>query len=106
VTPEAALRDQVDFAKYVGENEIWEVWLAAAQTSYVIDQSIATTEPAFLAKHAFRLAQLFNNFYHRHHILTESDEQRKKFLLATVAVARRELVRVLEVMGISVPAVM
>jgi arginyl-tRNA synthetase len=105
-TQEAALQDKVDFAAYVSENEIWEVWLAAAQTSYVVDQSIATTEPAFLAKHAFRLAQLFNNFYHRHHILTESDEQRKKFLLATVAIARRELVRVLRVMGISVPAVM
>ncbi len=105
-TQEAVLQDQIEFAKYVGENEIWEVWLAAAQTSHVIDQSIATTEPAFLAKHAFRLAQLFNNFYHRHHILTETDQQRKKFLLATVAVARRELVRVLGVMGISVPEVM
>ena len=106
VTQEAALQDRSDFASYVREDEIWEVWLAAAQTSYVIEQSIATTEPAFLAKHAFRLAQLFNNFYHRHHILTESDEQRKKFLLATVAVARRELVRVLQVMGISTPPVM
>ncbi len=98
-----------DLAKYLaGEtaNEIWELWLAAAKTSYIIDQSIATTEPAYLAKHAFQLAQLFNTFYHRHPILSESDEGRKKFLLATVAVVRRELARVLAVMGISVPAVM
>ena len=67
---------------------------------------IATTEPAYLAKHAFQLAQLFNTFYHRHPILSEADEGRKKFLLATVAVVRRELTRVLAVMGISVPAVM
>ncbi|MBZ5650181.1 MAG: arginine--tRNA ligase [Acidobacteriia bacterium] len=87
-------------------NEIWELWLAAAKTSYIIDQSIATTEPAYLAKHAFQLAQLFNAFYHRHPILSEADEGRKKFLLATVAVVRRELTRVLAVMGISVPAVM
>jgi arginyl-tRNA synthetase len=87
-------------------NEIWELWLAAAKTSYIIDQSIATTEPAYLAKHAFQLAQLFNTFYHRHPILSEADEGRKKSLLATVAVVRRELTRILAVMGISVPAVM
>ena len=98
-----------DLAKYLaGEtaNEIWELWLAAAKTSYIVDQSISTTEPAYLAKHAFQLAQLFNTFYHRHPILSEADEGRKKFLLATVAVVRRELTRVLAVMGIGVPAVM
>jgi arginyl-tRNA synthetase len=99
----------VDFAKYLtGEtgDELWELWLAASKTSYVIDQCIATTEPAYLAKHAFQLAQLFNYFYHRHPILTEPDEGRKKFLLSTVAVVRRELMRALAVMGITVPPVM
>ena len=98
-----------ELAKYLaGEsgNEIWELWLAVAKTSYIIDQCIATTEPAYLAKHAFQLAQFFNTFYHRYPILSETDEGRKKFLLATVAVVRRELTRVLAVMGISVPAVM
>ena len=98
-----------DFKKYFNDesgNEIWELWLAASQSSYIIDQCIATTEPAYAAKHAFQLAQLFNNFYHRHHVLTESDVSRKKFLLATVAVVRRELIRVLATMGISVPPVM
>ena len=66
-------------------HEIWELWLAASKTSYVIDQCIATTEPAYLAKHAFQLAQLFNTFYHRYPILSETDEGRKRFLLATVA---------------------
>jgi arginyl-tRNA synthetase len=87
-------------------NEIWELWLAASKTSYVVDQCIATTEPAYLAKHVFQLAQLFNTFYHRYPILTEPDEKRKQFLLATVAVVRRELIRALAVMGITVPAVM
>jgi arginyl-tRNA synthetase len=99
----------LDFAKYFeGENdgEIWELWLAAAKTSALIDQCIATTEPAYLAKHAFQLGQLFNTFYHRHNILHEPDEGRKQFLLVTTAVARRELIRVLAVMGIRVPSVM
>lgn len=86
--------------------EIWELWLAAAKTSYVMNQCIATTEPAYLAKHAFQMAQLFNTFYHRHPILAEADEGRKNFLLATAAVVRRELIRVLNAMGIGVPSVM
>jgi arginyl-tRNA synthetase len=98
-----------DFAQYLAAesaNEIWELWLASAKTSYIVDQCIATTEPAYLAKHAFQLAQLFNTFYHRYPILSETDEKRKKFLLATVAVVRRELIRTLAVMGITVPPVM
>jgi arginyl-tRNA synthetase len=98
-----------ELAKFFqGENadEFWELWLTAAKTSYIVDQCIATTEPAYLAKHAFQLAQLFNTFYHRHPILSEPDEKRKQLLLATVAVARRELMRTLAVMGITVPPVM
>jgi arginyl-tRNA synthetase len=98
-----------EFAKYLNGdagNDIWEIWLSAAKTSYVVGQCIATTEPAYLAKHAFQLAQLFNTFYHRYPILNEADEGRKKFLLTTAAVVRRELIRILAIMGISAPAVM
>jgi len=98
-----------DLSKYLsgdGGNEFWELWRASSQTSYVIDKCIATTEPAYLAKHVFQLAQLFNTFYHRHPILSEPEEKRKQFLLATVAVVRRELIRCLAVMGITVPPVM
>jgi arginyl-tRNA synthetase len=98
-----------DLSKYLsGEagNDIWELWLAAGKTSFVVNQCIATTEPAYLAKHAFQLAQLFNTFYHRYPILAESDEGRKRFLLTTAVIVRRELVRVLAAMGITVPPVM
>ncbi|HKN72167.1 MAG TPA: arginine--tRNA ligase [Terriglobales bacterium] len=106
---EASLVSTEDFAQYLaGEsgNDIWELWLSAAKTSYIVGQCIATTEPAYLAKHAFQLAQLFNTFYHRYPILSETDEGRRKFLLATAAVVRRELIRVLAAMGIGVPPVM
>jgi arginyl-tRNA synthetase len=98
-----------DFDTFLGGdagNQIWELWLAAAQTSHIVRQCIVATEPAYMAKHAFRLAQLFNVFYHRHPILSEPDESRKRFLLTTAAVVRRELIRVLSVMGIRVPTAM
>ncbi len=109
IEPEQALAAEVDFARFFADEsgtEIWELWLLAGKTSSIIEQCIATTEPAYAAKHAFQLAQQFNNFYHRHHILTEEDAERKKFLLATAAVVRRELISVLRVMGITVPPVM
>jgi arginyl-tRNA synthetase len=105
----ASRTSPADLAQYLtgaGSNEFWELWLAASKTSYVVDRCISTTEPAFMAKHVFQLAQLFNAFYHRHPILSEPDEKRKQFLLATVAAVRRELIRTLAIMGITVPAVM
>jgi arginyl-tRNA synthetase len=69
----------------------------------MIEQCIATAEPAYLARYAFQLAQQFNNFYHRHHVLNETDPTRKAFLLATAAVAQREMVRALGYLGIEAP---
>jgi arginyl-tRNA synthetase len=86
--------------------DIWALWLRAGRRTLVLEQCITTSEPAFLAKHAFQLAQEFNNFYHKHHILTEEDPTRKTFLLATAAVAMRELVLALSWLGIESPEAM
>jgi arginyl-tRNA synthetase len=104
----AALAD-LDVGRYLtgeGSEGIWEVWLRAGKTTLLLDQCIQTAEPAYLAKHAFQLAQDFSNFYRLHHILSEEDPARKALLLATAAVTERELVRCLGWMGVSAPAVM
>jgi arginyl-tRNA synthetase len=112
-TPEAVLAEfgavrggTLDYASGEENEDIWALWLRAARRTLVLDQCIASSEPAYLAKHAFQLAQEFNNFYHRHHILTEEDPARKTFLLATAAVALRELVIALEWLGIESPEAM
>jgi arginyl-tRNA synthetase len=89
-----------------GNEDIWALWLRAGRRTMVLEQCISTSEPAYLAKHAFQLAQEFNNFYHKHHILTEEDPARKTFLLATAAVALRELIEVLSWLGIESPEAM
>jgi len=108
--PEEALRESagIDWSRYISanDNDIWELWLTASKLPLIIEQCIATTEPAYLAKYAFQLAQMFNNFYHKHHILTEADEERKKFLFATAAYVRQELTRTLALLGISAPEIM
>jgi arginyl-tRNA synthetase len=111
VTPESVLSQfaAIDPAAYLegaASSDIWSLWLRAARRTLVLDQCITASEPAYLAKHAFQLAQEFNNFYHKHHILTEEDPLRKAFLLATAAVALRELVEVLSWLGIESPDAM
>ena len=108
IAPEEAVAEKVDlsFLEKPDADEIWQLWLTAGQTSSIVQQCLATTEPAYIAKHVFQLAQQFNNFYHKHHILTESDEARKSFLLATAAAVRRSLIECLGLMGITAPPVM
>jgi arginyl-tRNA synthetase len=103
----AAVAD-LDLSELVTEEgtSLWETWLLAARLTALIEQAIATAEPAYLARYAFQLAQQFNNFYHRHHVLNEQDANRRALLLATAAVARREMVRALGYLGIESPPVM
>jgi arginyl-tRNA synthetase len=112
VTPEAVFAEFAEldgmsaFLDGEAATDIWSLWLRAARRTLVLEQCITTSEPAYLAKHAFQLAQEFNNFYHKHHILTEEDPARKTFLLATAAVALRELIVVLSWLGIQSPEAM
>ena len=85
---------------------VWETWLLASRLSTTIEQAIHAAEPAFVARYAFQLAQQFNNFYHRHHVLHETDPVRRGLLLATAAVAAREMERALRLLGIRAPEVM
>jgi arginyl-tRNA synthetase len=106
LSAEEILAGQIDLRLLKEDDELWELWLRAGQVSSMIEQCISTTEPAYAAKFAFQLAQQFNNFYHKHHILTETDETKKSFLLATAAVVRRALIQSLDFMGIGAPSVM
>ncbi len=110
-TPEASLAAiaDLDLSSILDTEEgtsLWETWLLASKLTLMIEQCIATAEPAYLAKYAFQLAQQFNNFYHRHHVLNETNPTRKALLLATAAVAQREMVRALGYLGIQAPSVM
>ena len=99
VTAEAA-------AKFLGGADgavMWELLLAVGSLDSAVDAAITAQEPAFLTKYAFQLAQGFNNFYHKHHILSEGDAEKRAFLLAMTEVVERELVRVLELLGIEAP---
>jgi arginyl-tRNA synthetase len=82
---------------------LWELLLGAGSLDYAVEASIATQEPAFVAKYAFQLAQAFNLFYHKHHILSEADETKRAFLLRLTELVESQLVRALSLLGIEAP---
>jgi arginyl-tRNA synthetase len=90
---------------YTGEDGLafWELTMLAGQLEAAVEQAISSEEPAVVAKYAFRLAQAFNNFYHRYHILSESDLARQHFLLYLVHLTERTLTLATEQMGIEIP---
>jgi arginyl-tRNA synthetase len=99
VSAEAAAR----FLTGVDGSGWWELLLQAGTLDYASDAAIGAQEPAFVAKYAFQLAQALNNFYHKHHILSELDAEKRAFLLGLTEIVERQLVRALSLMGIEAP---
>jgi arginyl-tRNA synthetase len=93
-------------ASTLAADELWQLLMLASQTMAAAEQSLQASEPAVLAKYAFQLAQAFNTFYHRHHILREEDAGKQAFLLWLAGLVRRQLLQALEWLGIEVPEVM
>jgi arginyl-tRNA synthetase len=85
------------------ENDVWELILLADSLETQIELALSAQEPAFIAKYSFQLAQAFNLFYHRHHILSEPDAAKKQFLLDTAALVERKLIAALDILGIEAP---
>src|SRR5437588_5384408 len=97
---EAALKD---FLKASEGDDLWELALAAGSLDAQVATALSAQEPAFVAKYAFELAQAFNLFYHRHHILSEAAAAKRNFLLRLSRFVERQLVTALDLLGIEAP---
>ena len=97
---EAALKD---FLKASEGDDLWELALAAGSLDAQVATALSAQEPAFVAKYAFELAQMFNLFYHRHHIISEANAAKRSFLLRLSRLVERQLVTALDLLGIEAP---
>jgi arginyl-tRNA synthetase len=86
-----------------GDNEIWEIVYQAARLPEIARQIAQSLELGQLCKCAFSLAQKFNLFYHKHHILSETDLQKRRHLLLVADLVRRQLGKALDLLGCEVP---
>jgi arginyl-tRNA synthetase len=86
------------------DHELWGLVLEASRLDDVVEQVVRSLEFAALAKYGFGLAQHFNAFYHRAQILNEERDDVRRWRAAAVAYYRQQLTRVLDLMGVAVPA--
>ena len=92
--------DQEVFERQLANEDFWQMLLEASRRESATEKAAAAGEPAHLARFGFQLSQAFNNFYHRHHILNETEPERKAFLLWMTTFFLEELETVLDTMGI------
>ena len=85
------------------EDDLWEILLSSASLSDVAERALASLELSTIARHAFTLAQAFNQFYHRHPIINEENAALRNRRLAVARIFRREISRLLEILGIPEP---
>ena len=99
--------DPAKLRDFLSENdELWELVFQAARLPEVVRQVTKSLELAQLCKYAFQLAQKFNLFYHKYHILSESDADRRGHLLLVLDLVRRQLTKALDLLGCEVPLMM
>jgi arginyl-tRNA synthetase len=84
-------------------DDIWELVYQAARLPEVVRQVMQSLEVSQLGKFVFYLAQRFNLFYHKYHILSETDSQRKQHLLLIVDLVRRQMEKAFDLLGCQVP---
>lgn len=92
--------------KCLADEELWQSLLAAGRTDSALAMAIGSDEPAHMARYAFQLAQAFSNFYQKYPVIIETDPEKRAFLLWLTAEYRAQLVRTLQILGISVPEFM
>jgi len=85
------------------DSDIWSLIMMVARIDDAVIQAVESLEIAGVAKHAFTLAQQLNLFYHKHHILSETDPDKQAFFLTIVDTARKGLLVLFDLLGIEVP---
>jgi arginyl-tRNA synthetase len=88
------------------QEDCWQLLLAASKVGSAVERAVASGEPSHVARYAFQLAQGFSNFYHEYPVLSESNPEKKTFLLWMTDYFRAQLERTLDVLGIEVPEYM
>jgi arginyl-tRNA synthetase len=104
--PDFAVLTREVMERQLAQEECWQLLLAASKAGSVIERAASNGEPANLARYAFQLAQTYSAFYEAFPVLSESDPEKKTFLLWLTEYFRTQLDMTLGVLGIEVPEYM
>jgi len=88
------------------DGELWALVLEASRLDEIVEQVVRSLEFAVLAKFGFGLAQMFSAFYQnpKQSVVNEERAEVRRWRAAAVAYCRQQLTRVLDLMGVAVPA--
>jgi len=92
--------------RQLADERLWQALLTASKADAAIEQAVTSGEPSHVARYAFQLAQAFSTFYQDFPVVTETDKEKKTFLLWLTTYFRAQLEHTLGVMGIDVPEYM
>jgi len=92
--------------RQLADERLWQAVLIASKADAAIEQAVTSGEPSHVARYAFQLAQAFSTFYQDFPVVTETDVEKKSFLLWLTTYFRAQLERTLRVLGIDVPEYM
>jgi arginyl-tRNA synthetase len=86
--------------------ELWALVLEASRLDEIVEQVVRSLEFAVLAKYGFGLAQMFSAFYQnpKQSVINEDRADARRWRAAAVVYCRQQLTRVLDLMGVAVPA--
>ena len=86
--------------------ELWALVLEASRLDEIVEQVVRSLEFAMLAKYGFGLAQMFSAFYQnpKQSVINEDRAEARRWRAAAVVYCRQQLTRVLDLMGVAVPA--
>jgi arginyl-tRNA synthetase len=101
-----ALLTQEIVERQLAQEDCWQLLLAASKAGSAIERAVTSGEPAHVARYAFQLAQSYSNFYHEFPVLSETDIEKKTFLLWMTKYFLEQLEKTLDVLGIEVPGYM
>ena len=92
--------------RQLADERLWQALLTASKADAAIEQAVTSGEPSHVARYAFQLAQAFSTFYQDFPVVTETDKEKKTFLLWLTTYFRAQLEHTLGVLGIDVPEYM
>ena len=92
--------------RQLSDERLWQALLTASKADAAIEQAVTSGEPSHVARYAFQLAQAFSTFYQDFPVVTETDKEKKTFLLWLTTYFRAQLEHTLGVLGIEVPEYM
>jgi arginyl-tRNA synthetase len=100
---EAAARYEMELLDQAERGDTWELLHLISQGEDVAASAVEALELSQLARHAFTLAQRFNNYYHKYHIIGEDNPRLQEMRALLVRLFRSRMERTLAILGIGIP---